>query len=58
MEEIIKWLLEGEPWIQYRTRLDLLDQTDNDDEVLLARKAMVVHPNVTMLLEELANWPG
>ena len=34
----IEWLLQGDPWIEYRTRLDLLDQTENDPQVITARK--------------------
>ena len=56
MKEIIQWLLEGEPWVEYRTRVDLLDQSET--EVLRARKALIHHPNVQSLLEELTNWPG
>ena len=28
-EKLINWLLDGEPWVEYRTRLDLLDQSKN-----------------------------
>jgi len=58
MEEIIRWLLEGEPWVEYRTRVDLLEQFENEVEVLRARKEMINHPKIQSLLEELANWPG
>lgn len=58
MEETIKWLLEGEPWVEYRTRVDLLDQPENMAEVLRARKEMIDHPKIQSLLEELKNWPG
>jgi hypothetical protein len=58
MEEIIKWLLEGEPWVEYRTRVDLLKQSENKPEVVRARKEMIDHPKIQLLLEELKNWPG
>ena len=58
MEEIIKWLLEGEPWVEYRTRVDLLGQSENESEVIHARKEMINHPKIQSLLEELKNWPG
>jgi len=58
MEEINKWLLEGEPWVEYRTRVDLLEQSENESEVIHARKEMIDHPKIQLLLEELKNWPG
>lgn len=58
MKETIKWLLEGEPWVEYRTRIDLLGQSENETEVALARKEMINHPKVQSLLEELKDWPG
>jgi len=58
MKEIIEWLLEGEPWVEYRTRIDLLEQSENESEVIRARKEMIDHPKIHLLLEELKNWPG
>jgi hypothetical protein len=58
MEEIVKWLLEGDPWVEYRTRIDLMDQSENEAEVLRARKKMLNHPRIKSLLKELENWPG
>jgi len=57
-DKLIAWLLEGPPWVQYRTRLDLLHQTESDPEVLKARQEMIKHPQVQGLLAELAQWPG
>lgn len=54
----IEWLLESEPWIEYRTRLDLLEQSESDPQVSAARKAMFGDPKVKALLDELADWPG
>ncbi|NIM96474.1 MAG: hypothetical protein GTO18_22465 [Anaerolineales bacterium] len=58
MKEPILWLLEGSPWVQYRTRLDLLDQPEDHPEVVRAREEMIAHPQVRNLLEELLKWPG
>jgi len=58
MNELISWLLEGEPWVEYRTRVDLLDQPRNDADVLRSRKAMIQHPRTQSILTELTNWPG
>jgi hypothetical protein len=52
------WLLEGEAWIEYRTRLDLLAESEQDPQVRVAREAMLEHPLVQSLVAELAGWPG
>lgn len=54
----IEWLLQGDPWIEYRTRLDLLGQTENDPQVIGARKAMLADAKIQSLLTELMDWPG
>jgi len=56
--ETIEWLLEGDAWIQYRTRVDLLGQADTDPQVRAARKAMLADPKIQSLLTELNDWPG
>jgi hypothetical protein len=58
MMETMGWLLGGEPWVEYRARLDLLDQSEDEPEVLHARKEMLSHPKIQLLLQELNNWPG
>jgi hypothetical protein len=55
---IIEWLLAGPPWVQYRTRIDLLGQSEVDPEVAKARQTMLAHPKIQTLLKELAVWPG
>ena len=54
----VEWLLEGEAWVTYRTRLDLLSQPEDDPQVLAARKSMLADPKIQSLLAELGNWPG
>ncbi|MBI5353492.1 MAG: hypothetical protein HZB50_12700 [Chloroflexi bacterium] len=54
----IEWLLQGEPWIEYRTRVDLLGQTEKDPHVVSARKAMSADVKIQALLAELTDWPG
>ena len=46
MSELINWLLEGPSWIQYRTRLDLMDQSEKDPEVLAARKELLIDSKI------------
>ncbi|MBI5944522.1 MAG: hypothetical protein HY864_09150 [Chloroflexi bacterium] len=57
-DKTIEWLLQGEPWIEYRTRVDLLGQTEKDSQVVAARKAMLADVKIQSLLTELMDWPG
>lgn len=58
MEELTDWLLAGQPWVVYRTRLDLLGENEADSDVIQARLAMLAHPLVRQLVTELTDWPG
>jgi hypothetical protein len=58
MENYIPWLLESPPWVQYRTRLDLLHEPEGSPQVASARKEMLAHPQVQALLDEATGWPG
>ncbi len=51
-------MLNGEPWVAYRTRVDLLRQPEDDPQVVAARQATLAHPQIRALLTELAEWPG
>ncbi len=55
MNAPINWLLEGEPWIAYRTRLDLLGEPEPPRAV---REKHLNDPRLENLVAELANWPG
>ncbi len=56
---LLDWLLaEGEPWVQYRTRRDLLDQPEDLPQVRTARAAMLSDPRVTAMVASLQDWPG
>ena len=54
----IDWLLEGEPWIEYRTRLDLVGQKSDNPLVMAAHNAMLEDPKVRQLIADLSGWPG
>ena len=58
MHKIYQWLLEGEAWIQYRTRIDLLGQKQDDAEVRQAHQTMLEEPRIKILIKELSDWPG
>lgn len=52
------WLLEGEPWVEYRARRDLLGQSENDPQVRSARESMLANAQIKGLVSELSGWPG
>ena len=58
MNAPIDWLLAGEPYIQYRTLRDLLDQPEHDPAVQAARQAMLADRQVQELLTELPAGPA
>jgi hypothetical protein len=58
VEEPIAWLQQGPPWVQYRTRVDLLGQAASDADAEAARAAVLAHPQVQALLADVADWPG
>jgi hypothetical protein len=57
-DKTIEWLLQSEPWIEYRTRVELLEQSETDAQVIASRKRMFVDPKIKALLVELTDWPG
>ena len=57
-DNTIEWLLQGEPWVEYRTRVELLEQNETDPQVINARKKMLADPKVKALLTDLTDWPG
>ena len=57
-DKTIEWLLQGDRWTEYRTRLDLLGQTEKDPQVITARKAMLADVKIQSMLIELTDWPG
>ncbi len=54
----IEWLVQGEPWIEYRTRRDLLRQPETNAQVERARAAMLADAKVRGLVSDLQKWPG
>jgi len=57
MNELKQWLLEGPAWVEYRTRIDLLDQPEDSPEVIRARRGMLEDAQVKGLVTELSGWP-
>jgi hypothetical protein len=58
VDSVIPWLLDGPPWVGYRTRVDLLEQPEDAPEVRKARQAMPEHPQIRSLISDLSGWPG
>jgi hypothetical protein len=50
------WLLEGEPWVEYRTRMDLLKQSETHPQVSAARRVMLAEPKIKALLDVLSHF--
>jgi len=57
-DNIINWILNSEPWVEYGVRVELLAQNQNDPEVLAARNQMLNWPPLNGIIDELKNWPG
>ncbi len=58
MSEVTNWLLQSQPWIKYRTLIDILNRDENDAQVLAARQEMLSDSQVQGLLADLSAWPG
>lgn len=57
--ETIEFLLNSkEPWVVYRTMLDLAGFDENDSSVKDAKKRLLGHPLIQTLLDEFEDWPG
>ena len=54
----VEWLLEGPAWVQYRTHLDLLGQSNRDEQVAGLQKTIAEEPQIQALLGEVSGWPG
>jgi hypothetical protein len=52
-EGLVSWLLDGEPWIIYRTLTDLLGKEEKDKAVVAARMAIPKHPLINKIFEDL-----
>ncbi len=53
------WLLaEGDAWVRYRTRRDLLGQPEDLLQVQAARAAMLADQRVVAMVSALQDWPG
>jgi hypothetical protein len=58
LPDVINWLIEDNPWSEYRVRLDLLSEDPQSVEVSQSRLVMRDDPHLKPLLQELSDWPG
>ncbi len=58
MNDTIEWLLNGEAFVEYRARIDLLGEPESGPKAERARERMVADPRVQALVQELKGWPG
>lgn len=47
----VDWLLSGEPFVKYRTLLDLLDRQESDKEVIATKRAIVKHSLIKQIFK-------
>jgi prenyltransferase beta subunit len=52
-QELVKWLLAGEPWVAYCTTIDLLDMDETNKRVLEAKEAVRKHPLIERIFKGL-----
>jgi len=52
-KELLSWLLGQQPWVVYRTLVDLLDKGQKDEAVLVARMAVSEHRLVKRIFQGL-----
>jgi hypothetical protein len=57
-DEVIDWLLEDHVWLQYRTRLDLLNKSEDDKEVVDIKESLLDDPQICELVNMFQKWPG
>jgi len=50
-DDLLDWLLSGDPWAVYRTLIDLLERGEGDDRVLAARLSIAEHPLIKKIFE-------
>ena len=57
-DSILNWLLNAEPWVEYKTRLDLIGQSPESNDIISAKKKMINNPQIKSLLKEVQKWPN
>lgn len=55
-KKLIDWLLDGDPWVRYQTKLELLNEPKKSLKSL--KSEIITHPQIQQIIKELTNWPG
>lgn len=56
--DVLDWLLaHNDPWVRYRTHIDLLGKTKEESDVRQIYGELTDHPRIRSLLEAVAEWP-
>jgi len=55
-KKVQNWLIESEPWIEYRTRIDLLGENAEDKQVIQAKQRILEHPMIRQLIDDVIGW--
>jgi hypothetical protein len=50
-DDLVNWLLSGDPWVVYRTLIDLLERDEGDKRALAARMSIAEHPLIEKIFE-------
>jgi len=56
--DVNQWLLSGDPWVVYRTRMDILGEDHESPEVKSVYAEVSANKKIQSLLDELTAWPG
>jgi hypothetical protein len=56
-DDLIVWLLSGEPWTRYLTKVDLLGRDAADPDVLKDKRETIADPRIRGLIDEVRTWP-
>ncbi|MEZ5070325.1 MAG: hypothetical protein R2751_04990 [Bacteroidales bacterium] len=57
-DEAHAWMCTQEPWVRYRTQIDLLRLSPEDERVRESYRDMIRHPLIRSLIQEVQDWPG
>jgi len=58
VSDVINWLVNSEPYIEYNSRVDLLGQSKTNNEVIIAKEKLLKDSRIESILQELKKWPG
>jgi len=54
----MKWLLDADPWVKYRTMIDLLELPENDKSVIESKEQIIKSPGIQDIFSQLYDWPS